>query len=147
MAKYFDEFVVGEVLETPGRTITETEMVMFTSLSGDFNGLHTDEEFAKTTPFGTRVVHGMLGAVVAIGLLARSGQTDGTALALMSMTWEFLKPIKPGDTVRVKQTVLSARKASTGNRGILQLAIEMTNQRGEIVQTGTRTIMVRGTPE
>ncbi len=146
MAKYFDEFVVGETLVTPARTITEAEMVAFNGLSGDFNSIHTDEEFAKTTPFGTRVVHGLLGTVVAVGLLARTGQTDGTAIALLSMTWDFKKPIVPGDTVRVTQAVRSVRKSSSGNRGIVEFSIELTNQRNELVQSGTRILMISGKP-
>ncbi len=146
MAKYFDEFVVGETLVTPARTITEAEMVAFNGLSGDFNSIHTDEEFAKTTPFGTRVVHGLLGTVVAVGLLARTGQTDGTAIALLSMTWDFKKPIVPGDTVRVTQAVRSVRKSSSGNRGIVEFSIELTNQRNELVQSGTSILMISGKP-
>ncbi len=60
--KYFDEFVLGEEFITPTRTMTETDVVMFAAMSGDYNELHTSEEFGKKTQFGKRIVHGLLGA-------------------------------------------------------------------------------------
>ena len=66
--RYFEELAVGEVVESPGRTITEADVVFFANLSGDFNPLHTDAEYARTTTFGERIAHGLLGLSVASGL-------------------------------------------------------------------------------
>jgi acyl dehydratase len=142
LPKFYDDFEVGEKLVTPGRTLTETDMVNFNGLSGDFNSIHTDEEFAKTTPFGTRVAHGLMGPVLTSGLLARTGIFDGSILALLSVTWNFKKAIIPGDTLHVVQTVTSMRKTSSGDRGIIEFAIDLVNQRDEVTQSGTRTLMI-----
>jgi acyl dehydratase len=118
----------------------------FAGLSGDFNPQHTDEQFAATTHFGTRIPNGLLGLLFTSGFLARSGLFDGTAVAFLALTWEFLAPLRVGDTVHVRQTVRQARVVSDGRRGIVDFGIELLNQRDEIVQRGTRTIMLHRDP-
>src|SRR5581483_178516 len=79
--KYFEEFVVGESWDSPGRTITEADLVIFAGFSGDYHPLHTDEEYAKATQFGTRIFHGPGAFAVATGLESRLGIKEGTAIA------------------------------------------------------------------
>jgi len=78
---YFEEFSVGMSIVSPGRTITESDIVAFAGLSGDFNQIHTDAEYSQTTPFGQRVAHGLLGLSIASGLAVRTGVIEGTVLA------------------------------------------------------------------
>lgn len=78
---YLEEFEVGKVYISQGRTITEADVVNFAGLSGDFNVLHTNDEFAKTGPFKERVAHGMLGASIMTGLSNMLGIFDGTTIA------------------------------------------------------------------
>ena len=78
---YFEEFEIGSEVFSPGRTISEADIVNFAGLSGDYNQLHTDAEFAKGTPFGKRIAHGLLVLSIASGLAARLGFIEGTALA------------------------------------------------------------------
>ena len=78
---YFEEFAAGQTVITPGRTVTEADVVAFAGLSGDFNQLHTDAEFAKTTPFGQRVAHGLCVLSIVSGLAAQTGVMEGTVLA------------------------------------------------------------------
>jgi acyl dehydratase len=140
---FFEDFSIGDQFATPGRTVTDAEIALFAGLSGDFNPLHTDEEFAKTTPFGRRVAHGVLGLALAIGLSSRLGLFDGTGLAFLGVEWSFRRPIFIGDTVHVRFTVRDKRPAKKPGGGILALATELVNQRGEIVQEGSRTYLVR----
>ena len=81
IGKYFEEFEVGMTITSPGRTITESDIVSFAGLSGDYTQIHTDVEFSKSSPLGRRVAHGLLGLAVASGLAARTGVLEGTALA------------------------------------------------------------------
>ena len=80
---YFDDFPLEEEYVSPGRTITETDLVMFSGVSGDFNQLHSDAEFAKTSYFGQRIAHGALILSMATGLTSRIGVIEGTAIAFL----------------------------------------------------------------
>jgi acyl dehydratase len=143
MGLFFEEFELGQTWESPGRTVTETDIVLFAGLSGDNNPLHTDEEFARTTAFGARIAHGALGLAIATGLGARGGHLDGTALAFLGVAWEFKQPIRIGDTVRLRWVVKNKRETSKGDCGILERAAQLLNQRGETVQEGLLTVMVK----
>jgi acyl dehydratase len=139
---YFDDFKVGQEFVTKARTVTEADVVNFAQLSWDTNQLHTDVEFAKKTPFGERIAHGMLGIVIHSGLSQMLGIMEGTILAFKGMTWNFHLPIKIGDTVHVVQRVKEMRETSKPDRGLLTFEKELINQRGEIVQTGTTTVLL-----
>jgi len=146
--KFLDELVVGEEYLTPSRTMTETDVVMFAAMSGDYNELHTSEEFMKNSQFGRRIVHGLLGLAVSHGLLFRTGLFEGTAIAFLGVdSWKFQAPIFFGDTIRVKMKVVEKRPSkSKPDRGIVKLFLEVIKQDETIVQSGYKTIMVRRTP-
>src|SRR4051812_42992088 len=116
MPLFLEDLVVGHKQTTKGRTVTEADIVSFTGLSGDFNSLHTDEEFAKQTPYGTRVAQGLLGASIASGLITQTGSLDGTALGIRELKWKFIGPIKAGDTIKVVATILATRPSSKPGR-------------------------------
>jgi acyl dehydratase len=139
---FFEDFYVGQEFVTKGRTVTEADIVNFASLSWDTNSLHTDVEFAKKSPFGERIAHGMLGIVIHAGLSQMLGITDGTLLAFLGMTWKFHHPIKIGDTVHVLQRVTELRETSKPDRGIMTFEKELINQHGQVVQTGTTTALI-----
>lgn len=149
MGRYLDEFVRGEVLHTPGRTITETDVVIFAAMSGDYNELHTNEEFARANPFGRRIVHGLLGLAVAHGLLFRTGVLENTSIAFLGVEeWKFLAPVYFGDTLTVRATVAEARiSKSKPDRGVVRFFIELVKQDQTVVQTGYQSIMVKCNPE
>ena len=147
MPKYFDDLAVGETFTTPARTVTETDVVQFAQLTGDWNPIHTDAEFAKASPYGERLAHGMLGLSFAIGLLDRTGVFSGSAIANLGVEeWRFTGPIKLGDTIRVVVTVTDLRLASDGTRGICGRSFEVRNQRGEVVQEGRSPVMLKRRP-
>src|SRR5215510_1858056 len=104
LRRYYDDIVVGEEYESPGRTVTETDIVLFAGLSGDYNVLHTDAEFMKTSIFGERIAHGLLVLAIQSGLFARATQAYAT-LAFVGLRWKFKSPIKIGDTVRLRARV------------------------------------------
>lgn len=139
---YFEDFHLGQEFVTKGRTVTEADIVNFAALSWDTNALHTDVEFAKKSPFGERIAHGLLGIVIHAGLSQMLGITDGTLLAFLGMTWNFHHPIKIGDTLRVMQRVKELRDTSKPDRGVLTFEKELINQHGQVVQTGTTTALI-----
>lgn len=140
----FEEFEVGETMETPARTITESDVMTFAGLSGDYNPLHTDAEFAGETRYGERIAHGLLGLSVASGLAARLGFVDGTAQAFTGLNWKFRGPIKFGDTIRARFEVRRKRAMSKLGGGFLFLDVTVLNQRDEVVQKGEWTLLVKG---
>ncbi len=146
MGLHYEEFEVGHTYKTPSRTVTEADIVAFSGLSGDYNPLHTDEEYARTTPFKTRVAHGPLGLAILTGLSARTGLFDGTTLAMMGMNWRYTAPIFPGDTIHAEMTIKSKRLTSAPGRGIIERDIKLLNQNGKVVQEGVFTVLVRCKP-
>ncbi|MFC1535029.1 MaoC/PaaZ C-terminal domain-containing protein [Thermodesulfobacteriota bacterium] len=137
---YFDDFHLGQKFITKARTVTEADVVNFAGLSGDFNQLHMDAEYAAKTGFSKPIAHGILGIAIHSGLAYQL--TEGTILAFLELTWQFKLPIFIGDTIHVEQVVKELRDSSKEGRGILIFEKELVNQREEVVQTGTTTILL-----
>jgi acyl dehydratase len=141
--KCIEEFEIGQVDESRARTITETDVVTFSWVSGDVNPMHTDAEHSAKSPIGQRIAHGALGLSIATGLSASLGYLEGTAIAALGVDeWKFLKPILFNDTIRLRATVVSARPTSKADRGVLVRRMDLLNQRDEVVQSGLMTTMV-----
>lgn len=139
--RYFEEIEVGEEYLSPGRTVTEADIVIFAGLSGDYNVLHTDAEFMKSSIFGERIAHGLLGLAIQSGLLTR-GMRPYATLALLGVRWKFKGPIKIGDTIKVRAKVTAKRETGKPDRGIVTLERQVINQKGEVVQEGETDVMV-----
>jgi acyl dehydratase len=139
--RYFDEIAMGEAYESPGRTVTESDIVLFAGLSGDYNVLHTDAELMKTSIFGERIAHGLLGLAIQSGLLTRAMRPYAT-LAFAGLRWKFKGPIKIGDTIHVRATVTAKKESAKPDRGLVTLSRQVLNQRGEVVQEGETDLMV-----
>jgi len=140
---YFEEFVLGQEILSPARTVTETDVVQFAGLSGDYNVLHTDAEFAKSTPYGQRIAHGLLGLSIASGLAARAGFIEGTAQAFMGLNWKFRAPIFLGDTIRLLTKVSRLRPMPSMGGGVVVFELTVLNQRDETAQEGEWTLLVK----
>ena len=131
VGKFIEDFAVGEVHVSPGRTVTETDVVAFSWVSGDTNPMHTDAEYSARSPIGQRIAHGALGLSICTGLSARLGYLDGTAIAALGIDeWKFLKPIYLNDTVTLRATVVEARNTSKRDRGVLVRRMDLLNQQG-----------------
>ena len=139
---HFDDVKVGDEWTSLSRTITEADIVNFAGISGDFNPLHMDEEFAKNrTNFKKRIAHGLLGLAIQSGLGA-AYPSMATVAFLGIKEWNFKGPIFIGDTITLKNKVEEKRLTSKGDRGIISWRKQVVNQRGEIVQDGLTMTMV-----
>ena len=147
MGLYFEEFEVGDQVESSGRTITETDVVAFASLSGDWNLIHTDAEYSATGPFGQRVAHGLLILSIASGLAVRLGFMEDTVLAFRELDWKFRSPVFIGDTVRLRTTIESTRAMPRLGGGLVSFKMEVLNQKDELCQRGTWTILCKSREE
>lgn len=141
--KYFEEFDIGEEFITPSRTVTEADIVNFAGISGDYNPLHTDEEYAKKTIHQGRIAHGGLITSIATGLLARLGLWESTSVANLGYEWKFHKAVKVGDTITVKLRIIEKKETKRKETGIIQREINILNQRGEVVVSGKSDLMVK----
>ena len=141
--KKFDEFNVGDVHTTASRTITEADVASFAGLSGDYNPLHTDEEFGKSTPFKGRIAHGMLCVSVATGLANQLGIFEGTSLALLSMTIKYKGAVKFGDTIHLELKVAEKKETSKADRGIVTFDTTIKNQNNESIVEGQWAVMLQ----
>jgi len=141
--KYFEEFAEGEEFITPSRTITETDIVNFAALSGDYHPLHTDEVYASNTVHKGRIAHGALIAAISTGLMGRLGLFDSTAIANMGQEWRFTHVVKIGDTINVKIKILEKRETKKKEAGLIIREITIFNQKGEQVGEGKATMLVK----
>lgn len=145
---YFEEFQVGQRIESPGRTITETDVVTFAGLSGDFNTIHTDAEYAKSTPFGERVAHGLLGLSIASGLAVRTGVLEGTVIAFREIrNWKFKAPVFLGDTLHVVIEVEETKSIPRLGGGLVVISIDVVNQDDTSVMKGSWSVLVQSRPD
>lgn len=145
LRRWFEEIDVGEESESPGRTVTEADIVLFAGLSGDYNVLHTDAEFMKSSSFGERIAHGLLGLAIQSGLFTRAGIPYAT-LGVGALRWKFKGPIKIGDTIRVRARVTAKEDAPKVDRGLVTVQRQVLNQRDEIVQEGETDLIVQRRP-
>ena len=143
MHLYFDDIEIGQQWDSLGRTITEADIVNFAGLSGDFNPMHLDHEFARSTPFRRPIAHGLLVQAVGsgLGLYAPPMRT----MAILSIReWTFREPVFVGDTIRVRSQVLSKEERGRGKRGVIAWQRQLLNQDGKVVQDGISVTMVEG---
>lgn len=139
----------GPVGETPvvdeegavrsaARTVTEADILAFAGFSGDFMPLHVDEEYARTTPFGGRILHGNAVLAIASGLLVRTGAFENH-LGMLGMEFRLPHAVRPGDTVRAELRPTSVRTDSTGQREVVVYAMTVRNQHDVVVLEGRWT--------
>lgn len=133
---FFEDFEPGMRIETAGKTITEADIVNFAGVSGDWNRIHLDEEFAKKTIFGRRIAHGLLTLAVTSGLITRLRLTEDSLIAFYGIDkLRFTKPVFIGDTIRGVVEVVG--KEDKGDYGVVAFKISTLNQNDEVVMVAT----------
>lgn len=145
---YFEEFEPGQRITSPGRTVTESDIVSFAGLSGDYTQIHTDAEYSAKAGFGQRVAHGLLVLSIASGLSVRTGVLEGTVMAFREISeWKFVKPVFIGDTVHVEMEVIETKAMPRISGGSVVIKLEVKNQKDEPVMRGQWTVLVMSKPE
>lgn len=145
----YEDLHVGMSFRSPGRTITDADLVGFAGLTGDFSELHTSDVYAKASQFGRRVAHGMLGLAYAHGLMwARTGELRETAIAFLGIDeWKFAGPIFLGDTIFVNYRIAELRDSkSRPTQAIAVFDVEVVNQDDVVVQRGKKALLVSKVP-
>lgn len=140
---YFEEFEIGDSVDSAGRTITEADIVQFAMISGDWNQIHTDAEYSKQQMTGERIAHGLLVLSAATGLATRLGFMEDTVMAFMALEWEFRGVVKIGDTIRVRAAVDEKREMRRLGGGFVWFKVEVLNQADEKVQRGRWKVLVK----
>lgn len=147
---YWEDLKVGHRAVSPGRTVTEADLVAFAGLSGDYNQLHMDAVYAASKGFGgRRVVHGLLGQAIASGLYTRTWLGSGTQLnmvAMLEIKCYFRAPVFIGDTLTATIDIIETRETSKPDRGLARLLRQLHNQDGVLVQEGESVFLMGRRP-
>ena len=144
---YFEEFEVGQEMRSPARTITETDIVNFAGISGDFTSIHTDVVYAQSSPIGRRIAHGLLIISVVTGLAARSGFMEGTVLVFREiLEWKFSSPVFIGDTIHAEFEVAEKKPLPRLGGGGIILSVRVINQEEQVVMRGRFNLLMLSRP-
>ncbi|HNS01004.1 MAG TPA: MaoC/PaaZ C-terminal domain-containing protein [Anaerolineae bacterium] len=140
---YYEDYIVGASISSQGRTVTESDIVGFAMLSGDWNPLHTDAQTAQATPYGERIAHGLLVLSIATGLAERLGFMHQTVLGFMGLEWQFRAAVRIGDTVRVQATVAELKPMPRLGGGYVTFKVQILNQEDKTVQRGEWILLIK----
>jgi len=142
---FYEDFEIGMVMESPGRTITEADIPSFAGLTGDFSPVHLDENFAKASIYGERIGHGLMGLVIAQGLITMTAHIwDAGVASLGWNNWKFNGPLRIGDTVRARWTLTDKREsASRPGMGVITEFVELVSHRNDTIQQGDHITLVK----
>jgi acyl dehydratase len=140
-SKFFEDYQTGEVRETGGRTVTETDIILHAGQTGDFYPHHMDAEWCKLQHFGQRIAHGTLIFSVAVGMTA--GAVNPEAISYGYDRLRFIKPVFIADTIRVRVSVKEKRDHKNPSHGIVSELVEVLNQRNETVLACEHLLLVK----
>lgn len=143
----YEDFHIGDTIESLARTITETDVVNFAALSGDWNLIHTDAEYAQSHFYGQRVVHGLLVLSISSGQMVRLGFLDKTIVAFLGLEWQFRRPVFINDTVHTRLVVKDKREMKRLSGGVVQFQVEVVNQNGKVCQRGLWDLVCQMRPD
>lgn len=144
---YYEDYEIGVTMQTRGRTITESDIVSFAGLTGDYNPMHTDAEYMKESMFGQRVAHGLLTLSYAVGQAYQLGFMERTVLAFRGLEMKFSLPVFIGDTVHAELIVREKKDAARLGGGMVTIDIKIINQNGKTVQSGELLVLVASRPK
>lgn len=146
MGRFYEEFEAGQKMITRGRTITESDIVQFGALTGDFNPMHFDADTMQGHMLGQRVAHGMLTVSYAVGQAYQLGFMEQTVLSFRAIEMKFSAPVYIGDTIHVELTVKEKKDARRLGGGLVTLDVRIVNQKGEAVQKGEWLVLIASRP-
>lgn len=141
--KCFEDWQVGDEYITMARTVTLTDVEIYCNLTGDYNSMYTDEEFAKKEIYGTRIAPEFLIHSISTGQVNQTRLFEGTTLAFVGLDIDFINSVKPGDTIITKGRLVEKRETEKTKRGIVNFYVEVLNQRNEIITKSNRYIMLQ----
>ena len=142
--KFFEDFQLGDVVITRGRTVEAADFNLFSGLTGDFYPLHTDEEYSKTTRFGARICHGPLTFTFGVGLVGLSGYLGDAIVALKGIDeMRALAPVFAGDTLHVRAELTEVDGSRSPKYGTISMLYSVVNQRDETVMTFIQTMLAK----
>jgi acyl dehydratase len=145
--EFFEDYAVGEEIETGARTITETDIVFWSAIVGDWNPAHVDIEHAKRSPFGGRIAHGNIALNLSVALAARCAPGLYRPKGYVGLSgWEtvrFTAPVMIGDTIRAQRKLTALEPAEDADCGTLVYEVSVLNQRDEPVMVGKERLVVR----
>ena len=141
---HFEDFEEGKEFISVGRTVTESDFVMHSALSGDWTELHTNKEYAEKQDFGERIAHGPMTFVQATGFVYRTGIVERTAYAFLGMNYMDLpNPVNIGDTLQLEMVVSNKKEVGRVDVGLVVLDTEMENQEGTVVFQGDMKFLIK----
>jgi acyl dehydratase len=126
--RYFDDYTLGQTFDTDGITIEQSDIMQFAGLSGDYNPIHTNEEYARSTRFGGRISHGMLAVSKMTGKFNQLGYWDGAVIAMLETGWKFLQVVRPGDTIYAHLTIAELKESKGKDCGSVTIRFDVMNQ-------------------
>ena len=143
MGQLFDELACGWTITTPGRTITESDLMLFAGLTGDYSELHTNEEFAKGTLYGRRIVHGALVFGLSVGLTTRTKALDDSMIAFVRVdNLRFTRPVFIGDTIHVVKKLIAVEPRGAA-QGLIGFDTRVVNQNRQTVAAYIDRLLVK----
>lgn len=143
----YDDLAVGASYRSHGRTLTETDLSLACMLTGDWHPIHADEEFARTTPIGKRMLHGPFGILLAAGMSTHMPELADPVIGATGLReWSYRAPLTVGDTIHIETIIESKRVTSDGKRAIIERRMKVINQAGKVLQEGIVGTMLRLSP-
>lgn len=142
MGYFFEDYEEGQTLTTRGRTITESDLVQFGTLTGDFNPMHFDADYMADHMLGARVAHGMLTVSYAVGQAYQLGFMEQTVLSFRSIEMKFSQPVYIGDTVHVVLRIAKLKEAKRLGGGTVTFDVRIINQDGKAVTKGNWVVLI-----
>lgn len=144
---WYEEFEIGQKMVTRGRTVTDSDLVQFAGLTGDFNPMHTDAEYMKDSLFKERVAHGLLSLSYAMGQAYQLGILERTVIAFRELEMKFSLPVFIGDTIHAELIVAEKSDARRLGGGLVKLELRIFNQTNKIVQKGVISLLMASKPD
>lgn len=140
---YLEDFKLDQLFKSTGRTVTEADLTLFSMLSGDWNPIHSNTEYSKSTPYGERLVHGVFGMAICTGMLHEFGIFNRSVIAMLGFKdWRFKAPIFIGDTLRLELRITEVKYDEDRNRGKVGREFKLINQDDIVVQEGLSDVLV-----